>query len=515
MTPGAPAPGVRSVLPLPTAASLVLLASAAVLALEIVVQRLVVPYVGLTLDTSTAAIGVALAGISVGTLLGGRAADRVDPRLTLGPCFAVAGLLVLLARPLVLLTGPALQGSGPAGTIILTTVAVAAPITVLAAVAPAVIKTRLADLGETGAEVGRIDAISTLGSLAGTFITGYVLLGSLTTTLILGTVGAVLLVVGLLLLGLRRRLLGPERTTDLPGGRLLTPVPVVLLSVAATAALLGVPGRCELETRYYCVRVEVPEGQPTQRLLLLDDLRHAQVDLADPTALTFAYTRRFADVLDTAATAGEPLDVLHLGGGGFTMPRWLAATRPGSRSTVLEIDPAVVQVNRERLGLAAVPGVTVATGDARTSLRQEPDAAYDAVVGDAFGSLSVPWHLATREFVADVHRVLRPGGLYVLNVIDNPPLDFVRAEARTLASVFDEIAVLARPNQLSGESGGNYVLVASDAPLDIAALERGAAARGEAGGVTGREFADGGHLLIDDDAPVDQLITPQYAVRRS
>ncbi len=511
------APPQPAVLALPTAAALVVLASAAVLALEIVVQRLVVPYVGLTLDTSTAAIGVALAGIAAGTFLGGRAADRVDPRLTLGPSFAAAGLLVLLARPLALLLGPVLQGGGPAASVVLTMVAVGAPITVLAAVPPAVIKTRLADLGETGAEVGRIDALSTLGALAGTFVTGYVLLGQLSTTTILGVTGAVLVAVGLLLVGLRRRLTPASRTPggDYPGaGRLLTPVPLVLLAVAAGAALVGVRGPCEYETRYYCARVDTPEGAPTQRLLLLDDLRHAQVDLADPTALQFAYTQRFADVLDTARPPGAPLDVLHLGGGGFTMPRWLAATRPGSRSTVLEIDPAIVRINREELALDSVPDLTVRTGDARTSLAAEPADAYDAVVGDAFGSLSVPWHLATQEFIRDVERVLRPEGVFVLNVIDNPPLDFVRAETATLATVFDEVAVLARPGQLAGESGGNYVLVASDAPLDTARLERDAASRGEVDGVAGEEFGVGGRVLTDDDAPVDQLITPLYAVRR-
>jgi hypothetical protein len=105
--------------------------------------------------------------------------------------------------------------------------------------------------------------------------------------------------------------------------------------------------------------------------------------------------------------------------------------------------------------------------------------------------------------------------VYVLNVIDNPPLDFVRAEAATLATVFDEVAVLARPGQLTGSSGGNYVLVASDAPLDLDRFQADAEARGEPGGVAGEEFARGGRVLTDDDAPVDQLITPLYAVRRA
>jgi spermidine synthase len=501
------APPVRPSLGLPAAAAIVVLASASILALEIVVQRLVVPYVGLTLDTATAAIGVALAGIALGTYLGGRTADRVHPRRTLGPCFLVAGILVLLARPLVLWLGPALQGGGPVAVVVLTTLAVGAPITVLAAVPPAVIKTRLADLGQTGAVVGRIDALSTLGALAGTFVTGYVLLGDLSTSQILGGTAVSLLAVGALL------------TVLLSTARFATLGPVGLLALLAATVLVTVSGPCEYETRYYCARVEVPVGgSASDRLLYLDDLRHAQVDLDDPTALEFTYTQRFADVLDELGEDGEPLDTLHLGGGGFTMPRWLSATRPGSTSTVLELDPTVVEIGRDRLGLDAVPGVTVRTGDARTSLVGEPDAAYDAVVGDAFGSLSVPWHLATVEFARDVARVLRPGGTYVLNVIDNPPLDFVKAEVATLAEVFDDVTLLAAPGQLAGEAGGNYVLVATDDPLPPAVLEAGARDRGEPGGVAAgsdaEAFSAGAQVLTDDAAPVDQLITPLYAVRR-
>jgi spermidine synthase len=154
----------------------------------------------------------------------------------------------------------------------------------------------------------------------------------------------------------------------------------------------------------------------------------------------------------------------------------------------------------------------VRVGDARTAISAEPAASYDAVVGDAFGSLAVPWHLTTAEMVTEVRRVLRPGGVYALNVIDFPPLDFVRAETATLLAAFDEVAVLAPPAALAGKEGGNVVLVAGDRPLDLAALAERAAARGEPGSVHGRaaaeRFAGGAPVLTDDDAPVDQLLTP-------
>ena len=186
-------------------------------------------------------------------------------------------------------------------------------------------------------------------------------------------------------------------------------------------------------------------GRPAARILVLDDLRHSYVDLRDPRLLGFAYTRWIGDAIDGMAPPERRLDAVFLGGGGFTLPRWLAATRPGSRSRVLEVDAALVGLARERLGLRTGPALRVRTGDARVTLRDEPTASADLVVGDAFGGRSLPWHLATIEFAADVRRVLRPRGLYALNVIDAGPLDLVRAVGATLLAAFPDVALVARP----------------------------------------------------------------------
>jgi spermidine synthase len=154
----------------------------------------------------------------------------------------------------------------------------------------------------------------------------------------------------------------------------------------------------------------------------------------------------------------------------------------------------------------------VVVGDARTAIADLPDGAYDVVVGDAFGSRAVPWHLATVEMAEQVRRVLRPGGAYALNLIDAPPLSLARAETATLLAVFDDVVVLAPPPLLAGEDSGNLVLVASDDPVDRAALGQRAAVRGEPGSVADRRrvqrFAEGAQVLTDDDAPVDQLLSP-------
>ncbi len=488
-------------MPAPLAALLVIVSSAAVLVAEVLVSRLVAPYVGLTLETFTAAIGVALAAIAAGAAAGGRLADAVDPRRWLGPALVTGGALLLAARPTVFAVGDRFRGEGPVGTVILVLLAVAPAVFVLSVVPPAVVKLRLTTLEDTGRTVGRLSALGTLGALGGTFLTGFVLLAALPTSRLLLVTGVVLVGLGLVCSGL------------LPRTRSGPPTAVLTVVALLTGGWLVVAdSSCDVETRYYCATVETDAARPSGRTLVLDGLRHAYVDLRDPAYLEFAYTKRIADVL--AVQRPGPLDVLHLGGGGFSVPRHLSAVRPGSRSTVLEVDPQIPEIGRDRLGLVTGPDLAVRVGDARSLIAEEPAASYDVVVGDAFGSLAVPWHLTTAEMIDQVRRVLRPGGVYVLNVIDYPPLAFGRAETATLLAAFADVALLATVDTVQGRAGGNLVLVGSDRPLPVDLLAQRATSRGEAaiGAAQTRGFAGDAHVLTDDRAPVDQLLTP-YSVR--
>ncbi|MGI9062668.1 MAG: fused MFS/spermidine synthase [Pseudonocardiaceae bacterium] len=478
------------------ARSAVLVAGAAILVVETLATRLVAPYVGLTLESTTAAIGVALLGIAAGATWGGRLADALPPRRVVTGALAVGGLLVLAVRPLVRIAGPTL-GAGPLAALLLVGFSTLGAVTALAMVGPAVTRARLTGLDDSGSVVGSLSAMGTLGSLAGTFLTGFVLVALLPVAAILAVTAAACLLLALVTATHR-----PRRTVG------TTMAAAVVLGVA----LVGVQGPCEVDTTYFCARVETDPLRPAGRVLVLDDLRHSYVDLADPTHLELGYTRRLVDTIDTAFPDGEPLDAVHIGGGGFTMPRFLAATRPGSASTVLELDPGVVEIGRRKLAVDDIPGVDIRVGDARTSLQALPDDSADLVVGDAFGSRSVPWHLATREFLVEVARVLRPGGVYLLNVIDYDPLDFLAAETATAAAVFDEVGLLVSPGHFEDGEGGNAVLAATDAGLAWSGPERRAAAAGEDVTVldpaAAAGFAAGAPVLTDSYAPVDQLMNP-------
>ena len=287
--------------------------------------------------------------------------------------------------------------------------------------------------------------------------------------------------------------------------------------VVVGGAILVTPNPCERESAYYCIRVVEGGASPSGRTLMLDQLRHAYVDLDDPNYLEFAYIRWFDyAVRDIAEARNGDFDAVHLGGGGFTFPRHLAAEYPESRHTILELDPIVHQTAIDELGLEPSPALNIVIGDARPSVERLADDSADVVMGDAFGSLSVPWHLTTDEFLGEVDRVLRPGGRYVMNLIDGPALSFVRAETRTLASRFESVVVMARPGAFDGVDGGpggggNVVIVASHDPIDAEALaalaERSAdRVRIVAGAEAVQEFIGDAPFLSDDFAPVDQLI---------
>ncbi len=481
---------------------LTFLAAACVLVLEIAAGRLLAPYVGVSLTTYTGIIGAILAGIALGAWVGGRAADTFGPERLLGPSFVLGGVAAIAAVPIVGALGAADLGDGFIAIVTLAIVGFVAPAAILSAVAPMLVRATLTDLATSGTIVGRLSAIGTVGAITGTFLTGFVLLGLVPTRLLIVTVGGLLVLVGLTLSVALRGGGGPR-----------TGVLALAAVVMGGLALAG-PSPCDTESAYYCIAVEEDPSNPDGRVLVLDRLTHAYVDLGDPANLEFGYVRRFADVVGPYLDGLDgPIEVLHVGGGGFTFPRYLDATRPGIRSTVLELDPKVLAVAREELGFAPSESIDVIVGDARLSIERLPDDSADLVVGDAFGGLAVPWHLTTAEFLQQVERVLRPDGMYVMNLIDYPPLGFVRAEAVTVDRAFEHVAVISGRATLDAEGGGNVVLVASEQPLDVAAVTARIEAWGE-GGSTGI-IADRGELaafigdapfLTDDYAPVDQLL---------
>ncbi|MBB6419895.1 spermidine synthase [Streptomyces massasporeus] len=239
-------------------------------------------------------------------------------------------------------------------------------------------------------------------------------------------------------------------------------------------------------------------------LLTVDGAPQSYVDLDEPAHLEFEYTRRLGHVLDVVAEPGRALDVVHLGGGALTLPRYVAVTRPGSRQDVVEADRGLLELVSEHLPLPEGSDIALHAADARVWLEHAPEDSADVLLADVFSGSRVPAHLTSVAYVREAARVLRGSGVYLANLPDAAPFAFLRSQLATLATAFAELVLIAEPGVLRGRRFGNAVLVAGHQPIDIAALARLTAAdvfpaRVEHGNGL-REFIGGARAVRDEDA---------------
>ena len=220
--------------------------------------------------------------------------------------------------------------------------------------------------------------------------------------------------------------------------------------------------------------------RPGSWMLLVDGISQSHVDLEDPRHLDLEYMQRLGHLIDLAAPAGTPLRALHLGAGGLTLARYVAATRPGSRQLAVEADAEVARLVRRRLPVGrAQPGtgrIGVRLGDARAVLERLPAGSFDVVVADVFAGDRTPAHLTSVEFTRAAARVLASTGVYAVNVGDGPPLAHARGRVAAVRAVFGHVCVMAEPAVLRGRRFGNLVVAGSRRELPLAGLTRRLAA---------------------------------------
>lgn len=554
-------------MPRPVAYLVVFVASCCTLILELVAGRILAPFIGVSLYTWTSIIGVVLAGISLGNYLGGRIADRWPSRRTLGVLLAAGGLASLAILPLINIATaiPAGQLVDPANRlggvlpldraallilriVLVTTLIFFPPSLILGMVSPVVIKLTLRDLAHSGGLVGKVYALSTLGSILGTFATGFVLVQLLGTRMIVLGVGLVLLLLAAVFGDLAR--VGRAAGSSLLLAALLVGLLVPARNVKAEdcgsspravdciqrATVDGwdqaINSGCLRETAYYCIRVAEQASasdHQTVKELILDHLVHSYNSLEDPNFLEYGYIKVYAEVADFLARRlpDQGLRVLYIGGGGYTLARHIEATYPNARQEVMEIDPGVTQTVYEQLGGdPRTTNIVTYNVDARLMVNQlarTNPGQYDLIIGDAFNDLSIPYHLTTREFDQSLKRLLKDDGVYLVLVIDKlRGGKFMPAYTDTVLHVWPAVQVLSEGEPWQSSEPSTYVVAASNVPLDPG---RWAGVRGQAPGgglVTHVMPGDMMHdwldqaqapVLTDDYAPVDNLIAPVFAER--
>ncbi|MCY3545208.1 MAG: fused MFS/spermidine synthase [Chloroflexota bacterium] len=486
-------------------------ASACGLIIEIVASRLLAPTVGVSLFTWTSIIGVVLAGISIGNYLGGLTADRFPTPKTLGILLLGAGLTSLSVLPLLEIVSRLYDSLHILPRIVLiTSTLFLVPSVILGMVSPVVIKLRLSDLSRTGNVVGKIYAVSTAGSIFGVFVTGFALIQWFGTRPILLGVAVFLLLMAIVFGNLwRMRIVGAAGL-------------VLFAGVAAMGfATDSLQTECQVESNYFCIKVREREVDGREvRTLALDRLIHSYVDLDDPTFFVYGYEKIFADVSTMVGHDKPQFSALYIGGGGYTMPRFLQTTYPQSRQEVIEIDPAVTQVTHEYLGMPRDTAIITHNQDARLIIPELEAGRYDIVIGDAFNDVSVPYHLTTMEFNEEVKRLLTDDGIYAVNVVDKfHSGGFLRAVVTTLRASFPHVYLLADSDNFVEDNRFTFVVAAAMQPFTYADVYFASHAQGrgdpELTVMSQDELDDWlarkrNILLRDDYVPVDNLLAPVF-----
>ena len=208
--------------------------------------------------------------------------------------------------------------------------------------------------------------------------------------------------------------------------------------------------------------IEPDPYQDGAYILDIDGTPQSHVFIDDPSELFFEYIRRIGHVLDQGGEPGAPITAVHLGGGALTLPRYIEATRPGSRQQVIELEQDLIDFVREHLPLQKNANIRIRYGDAREVLGKLPSGLHgnvDVVIVDVFSGARTPAHVTSVEFYTEAAKLLAPSGVLIVNVADGPGLAFARGQAATLNAVLPHVIALAETQVLKGRRFGNVVLV--------------------------------------------------------
>ena len=527
-------------------------ASFCILVIELVAGRIMAPYVGVSLYTWTSIIGVVLAGISIGAYTGGILADRFPHRHTLGWLLFAAGIAAFTIAPLTDFVGKSDLMEGMTTLmvriLVLTTIVFLAPSLLLGMISPVVIKLAVKDLEKTGHIVGKISAFSTLGSILGTFTTGFFLIEAMGTRAILYSVGVILTLCAPVFGGLMSQRPKGARRAVVSTSLLMLVAGLASIwinrEVVARPLFLGGDSLFYKESDYYTIMVQ--DGEHTRRgtddediplrTLVLDHLAHSYTKMDDPHYMHYGYLKVCQELVAWRSLEDQERRFLFIGGGGYTLPRYMDVAYPRAAIDVVEIDPWVTKVVEKYLDVQG-RRIRSFNQDGRWFVKN-CQTQYDYIFGDAFNDLSIPYHLTTQEFNALVKRALAPEGLYIALVIDNVQAgQFLPAYFSTLRAGFGKDNVyLIIPDYAEVESNLDLdleavgtiscLLVASPQPLDVehfqTVLEEWKkegyepASRVVPMSQSDRYLASRSsrtRVLTDNHVPVDNLIAPMFEER--
>lgn len=498
------------------------IASFCTLVIEMVAGRILAPFVGVSIYTWTSIIGVILAGISVGAFIGGKLVDRFPTRKTLGWLLFASGVMALCIIPLThLVASYRFPVSLMARIFIITSIIFFVPGCVLGTISPVVVKLALKNLENAGNTIGKIYALSTLGAIIGTFVTGFFLISWIGTRSIIFCMGAVLLLVSIFsgVLFRKKTSLALFVIIAFPS---LWAIHSYLYKVPMTSGAYYYK-----ESDYYTIKLSKTVSSDTVTRLeamVLDNLIHSYVNLEKPTHIEYEYERIYADFLKWKFKQNSEFKSLTIGGGGYTFPRYIETVYPNSHIDVVEIDPQVTQVVYERLGMPKNTKIRTYNTDGRWYV-MNCNNKYDLVFTDAYNDLSIPYHLTTKEFAEQIKRIMNPEAILMSNIIDNfQKGSFLPSYIKTLREVFGEknVYLISISPHFRETRISTFIVLASNGNLDMKDFDR--FVKGKLGSSATaalvpddlmNKFVNGRYSIVikDNYAPIDNLIAPVFEER--
>lgn len=503
----------------------VFVSSFCVMVVELVAGRIISRHLGSSIYTWTSVIGIILAGLALGNWIGGRIADRHPARPALSWLFLLSSATCVAINVFDNLVGESAllwDLTWPVRVSVHVALVFFVPATLMGTIGPIVGKLALSFGRTAGRTLGSIYALGVVGSIAGTFLTGYVLISVMGTAAIIWSVSLVLAATGLAYSSRAVRswawtgvvLLGFFLSTSSAGWA---------IDLGETLAL-RIPRNESLiyldESRYSNIEIRRLSRDPEIHGMYLDKLLHSQITVDAPNELHYGYTRIFAALTRHHTPFDQPLRALIIGGGGYVFPRYLEQHWSAARVEVVEIDPAVTRAARVAFGFAETSKIRVHHADGRVFVNQahrrledsgdfEP---YDFIYLDAVNDFSVPFQITTKEFFSKTERLLAEDGLLLMNFIDVVDSGrLVGALARTLGEVFDHVALFSSDDieRYEGAWRVTLVLAAGNQPIDWVPEpgDRGVRRVGEPRLAAYTALPEA-IVLTDSFAPIENLVAP-------
>ncbi|MFZ1701092.1 MAG: fused MFS/spermidine synthase [Pyrinomonadaceae bacterium] len=433
---------------------------ALVMTFEIIGSRILSPFLGASTYIWTSLIGVILASLSLGYWLGGRAADRKPDLKYLAAILIVASGLISLTALIkeVLLSKIAGLPAGLELKALIAAILLFAPASVcLGFVTPFAVRLRTTTLESTGRTVGRLYALSTIGSIVGTFAAGFLLIPFVGSVRTLYLIAASLFILSVMLV--------PLTVTKAA----ITSVILLVFGITATEAniylLRATSDVHDIDTEYSRIQVFTTTELSTNkefRALATDPYFVQSAIYLDSDELVLKYghfyhlIRYFKPDLE---------NTLIIGGAGYTFPMEYLRTYPTAKLDVVEIDPQMTEIARRFFRMKDDPQINIIHEDGRMFINRTDGGKYDAILMDAFGSLfSVPTHLTTIEAVKHFGRILKDNGVVIFNLgsaINGPGSRFLNAELATYKKVFPNVYIFKVNFDYPDEKLQNLIIVAS------------------------------------------------------